>query len=313
MTATTAILPFATGSGSNIDTDAQFTTFLATLSGSGNGYPIGAVPTAAQLNKLLRQSSFIAAGVANWMVSVGISVPDDGNLSALVSNIALALTNYLDHYLVISSNTTLLATQTRSTIDLRAGIVTLPTPTAGLHYKFYNPSAGSGSIKSSSTALIYYPDGGSVAAGVAIGLDADATLDLYADGYNWFITNMTGEAIVRLSALPNAAARNDQLYGKGMSNANYTSSGRVYGTVYPNSTVSPKFVAVTVGDMAGGDVTLQADAGAGYIVLDKTTDYGTGGSTQKLSGFIPAGANYKVVLSAGAGSPALVNWVEYGL
>ena len=91
MTATTEILPFANSVGANVigqNTYAALTELLA------NGFSTG-VAQSNQLNKVWRQSSFMAAGLANFCVSQGVSVPDDGDLSGLVTEITNALTNLI--------------------------------------------------------------------------------------------------------------------------------------------------------------------------------------------------------------------------
>ncbi len=91
MTATTDILAFAEGAGANVLTQAQYAALTTLLA---DGFTTG-ILTSAQLNKVLRQSSFMAAGFANWIVSQGISVPDDGNMANLVTEIGQALKVYL--------------------------------------------------------------------------------------------------------------------------------------------------------------------------------------------------------------------------
>lgn len=93
----TDILPFATGgvagsSGSpNVLSQSDYLTFLATL--TGDSWAVGQIPSAQQLNKILRQPSFVAAGLSSWLVSQGISVPDDGNLLNFISEFNGALIN----------------------------------------------------------------------------------------------------------------------------------------------------------------------------------------------------------------------------
>lgn len=91
MTATTQILPWAPSSSANVESQTDYA-----ADGSLNtGYPFDSILPSATLNKTLRQSTFIAAGLANWMVQQGISVPDDGNLPAWVSNYSAALSTYI--------------------------------------------------------------------------------------------------------------------------------------------------------------------------------------------------------------------------
>ncbi len=91
MTASTDILPFAEAVGANVLTQAQYAALASLLA---DGFTTGILPS-NQLNKVLRQSSFMAAGLANWMVARGISVPDDGNLANLVAEISQALAVFL--------------------------------------------------------------------------------------------------------------------------------------------------------------------------------------------------------------------------
>lgn len=88
--ATTEILPFATGGSANVESQAAY----AADSTTTNGFAAG-IAISQKLNKVWRQSSFMASGFANWMVSQSVSVPDDGNLSALASNIGTALSTLI--------------------------------------------------------------------------------------------------------------------------------------------------------------------------------------------------------------------------
>jgi len=89
--ATTQILPWAPSGSANIESQASY----AVDTSLNTGYPYDAILPSATLNKTLRQSTFMAAGLANWMVVQGVSVPDDGDLSALVGNISTALTTFI--------------------------------------------------------------------------------------------------------------------------------------------------------------------------------------------------------------------------
>ena len=87
MTASTEILQFAGGGGANVLTQANYAALATILE---NGYPAGILDSNL-LNKTLRQSNFMAVGLAGFLVSKGISVPDDGNIAALAANIAAAI------------------------------------------------------------------------------------------------------------------------------------------------------------------------------------------------------------------------------
>ena len=88
MTATTDIKPFASGGGANL---TALATYLANTTLLSNGFSTGADPTAQDFNRIIRQASFMSAGLAALCVSQGVSVPDDGNLTNLVNELKAAL------------------------------------------------------------------------------------------------------------------------------------------------------------------------------------------------------------------------------
>lgn len=88
--ATTDILAYATASGANVLAQAAYAT-QATL---GSGMSAGIVPS-NYFNKILRQSSFVAAGLAKFCVNQSVNVPDDGNLAALATEIQTAITTLI--------------------------------------------------------------------------------------------------------------------------------------------------------------------------------------------------------------------------
>jgi len=101
MTATTDILPFATGGGANVISQATYAGLTSLLA---NGFSAG-IAQSDQLNKVWRQSAFIAAGIANFCVAQNVSVPDDGNLTNLVTEIEDALSNFIATQVVLNSLT----------------------------------------------------------------------------------------------------------------------------------------------------------------------------------------------------------------
>lgn len=94
MTATTQILQFGSataGAGGNRLTPTAYAALTTLLA---DGFQAGTA-LSVQLNTVWAQSSFLAAGWANWMVGQGVSVPDDGNLTNLVTEITTALTAFV--------------------------------------------------------------------------------------------------------------------------------------------------------------------------------------------------------------------------
>ena len=87
MPASTDFLPFATGAGANVVSQAVY----AADSAVPNGFSSG-IASSAKFNKVFRQSSFVAAAVATWMANtLGINVADDGDLNGFVANLAAAV------------------------------------------------------------------------------------------------------------------------------------------------------------------------------------------------------------------------------
>lgn len=80
---TTEILQYAGGTGANVLSQPDYAALTSTLS---NGMSSGIVQSAL-FNKILRQASFMAAGLAKAMSDMGANVLDDGNLATLAANL----------------------------------------------------------------------------------------------------------------------------------------------------------------------------------------------------------------------------------
>ncbi len=79
----------AAAAGANVVTQAQY---LALTSLLADGLTSGIV-NSAQLNKILRQSSFVSAAMAQIIANTGVNAADDGNLATFVTNFLAALGN----------------------------------------------------------------------------------------------------------------------------------------------------------------------------------------------------------------------------
>ncbi len=89
MSGTTDFVPFATSASANVTTQATYVAETTTQTGYQSG-----VASSADCNKVWRQGTFIAAGVATFTANqLSINVADDGNLSNFVSNFTSALTS----------------------------------------------------------------------------------------------------------------------------------------------------------------------------------------------------------------------------
>ena len=80
-------LPFATGAGANVENQASYAADPSTAAGFAAG-----IAQSQKLNKVWRQSSFVAAGVAQFIMNqAGIDVLDDGDLTGFVTKLTEAL------------------------------------------------------------------------------------------------------------------------------------------------------------------------------------------------------------------------------
>jgi hypothetical protein len=87
MTATSEFLPFATATGANVESQADYATALTTAEGFSAG-----LASSAKFNKAMRQATFVAAALANWIsVEANVAVLDDGDLAGFTSKITAAL------------------------------------------------------------------------------------------------------------------------------------------------------------------------------------------------------------------------------
>ncbi|EBF0115265.1 hypothetical protein DBW29_22385, partial [Salmonella enterica subsp. enterica] len=82
--------PFATGKGANVTSQSDWEALPALLSGFTAGKA-----SSAQVNKALRQASFIAAALAQYTASKsGQDVLDDGDLSGFIAKMSAAFGNF---------------------------------------------------------------------------------------------------------------------------------------------------------------------------------------------------------------------------
>ena len=96
--ATNDFLPLATGGGANVVDQATFAALSSLLA---NGFQSG-VANSAQINKVLRQSSFVASSVAKIIADNNVNALDDGDvagfktklISAILSNIFSVANNW---------------------------------------------------------------------------------------------------------------------------------------------------------------------------------------------------------------------------
>ncbi|MHB9327412.1 gp53-like domain-containing protein [Phytobacter ursingii] len=79
--------PFATGASANVITQAEYEALTALLTGFQAGKA-----SSAQINKAIRQATFVAAALAQYITNkTGQDVPDNGDITAFINKLAAAL------------------------------------------------------------------------------------------------------------------------------------------------------------------------------------------------------------------------------
>ncbi|SLJ96014.1 hypothetical protein SAMN03159434_102472 [Enterobacter sp. NFR05] len=79
--------PFATGVSANVITQAEYEALTALLTGFQAGKA-----SSAQINKAIRQATFVAAALAQYITNkTGQDVPDNGDIAAFITKMAAAL------------------------------------------------------------------------------------------------------------------------------------------------------------------------------------------------------------------------------
>lgn len=87
---TNDFLPWATGGSANVLSQSAYAALAPTI--IANGFAGGLAAVSNQFNKALRQPSFVAAAVAQFIANtLGVDVHDDGNLTAFATNLSSAV------------------------------------------------------------------------------------------------------------------------------------------------------------------------------------------------------------------------------
>lgn len=79
-------LPFATASGANVLTPADYAALAALAQGFQSG-----IAKSQYVNTPLRQATFVAAAIAQIIANSGVNANDDGNVSTFVTNFLAAV------------------------------------------------------------------------------------------------------------------------------------------------------------------------------------------------------------------------------
>lgn len=130
MTIENDFLPFATANGANVLTQAQY----AALAALATGYQSG-VANSAQLNKTWRQSSIMAAVLAQFIVnSTGQPAIDDGTTATLLANLAAAVSANSEALIGSARNLSMYVATASATATLTADEIIVGSALGGLKY-----------------------------------------------------------------------------------------------------------------------------------------------------------------------------------
>ncbi|USE78824.1 hypothetical protein NDR89_19490 [Cupriavidus gilardii] len=132
--ATNDFLPFATGSGANVLSQAEWAALTQRLSGFQSG-----VAKSDQLNKAWRQSSIMAAVIAGFIADItGQDVIDDGTTATILANLKSAVSAQSVGVVGAVRNARMVVSSTSSSATYQADEVIVQTALSGQTYRLTN-------------------------------------------------------------------------------------------------------------------------------------------------------------------------------
>lgn len=178
--ASTDILPFATGGSANVETQAAYAADPTT----GTGFVAGTAAS-VKLNKVWRQSSFIAAGIANMLVNRGITVADDGNLTALIAEIEAGMNAFLDKSVAGGADVTL-----SPTLEANYPIINFTGILTGNINVIFPQRPGSWIIKNSTTGAFTLTL--KMTTGATIAVQQGTSVEVFSNGIDMQLSSTSG-------------------------------------------------------------------------------------------------------------------------
>lgn len=124
-------LPFAVGGSANVLTQAQYAALTSLLQ---NGFQSG-IANSQQLNKVWRQSSIMAAVLAQFIVNTtGQTAIDDGTTATLLANLTAAVSANSEALIGSARNLTMSVTAASASATLTADEIIVGSALGGLKY-----------------------------------------------------------------------------------------------------------------------------------------------------------------------------------
>lgn len=139
MAGSTEFLPFATGGSANVEDQATWAADAAVTNGFSSG-----IASSAKFNKALRQGTFFAAAISQWIADhLSTTVHDDGSVPTLEGQFESALASFVSPF-VSQGSSPITAITTNGTGD-----ITSPSWAGHLYVKGIAGAGGGGSGTSS--------------------------------------------------------------------------------------------------------------------------------------------------------------------
>lgn len=304
-------LAFAAQSGANVISQDDYQALAALMTGFSAG-----TAKSAEVNKVLRQSTIMAAVLGQFIALVGKSdVIDDGNITPVLNGLLAGMSNLVRSVGVASSGSTVITGSTALTTTISGGLVvgnstsayvaTLPsaaTLAIGARVRLENRNAGMMTVTRASTDT--FDLAGTLVTSIALG--AGDTLELETNQINgWYVVGgtpliSTGASFISRTSGVVGASRNASM--------NIATAG-VAGTFTADELIvetalgGARFCLANVSDTF--NLTTDMDTGSppasGYVALYKLFNPTTGASVRRI---VNATAITAPEIYAGATPPA---------
>lgn len=271
--ATNEFKPFATGSGANVTPQNEWETLPALLTGFSSGKA-----SSAQVNKAIRQASFIASALAQFVSdNANLNVLDDGDIAGFTSKLKSAFAKqYLsrtDPFSDIKADGTVPAAKINlglGSFNSDGSITTVSAPSGGVFF-YVAPSGNWGVQDSLGNALPLTIQGGGTGANTITG--ARVNLGIAQFGISGSVTAMSSPDSSRSVVIDNAGTWGAQTstgtviplsIARGGTGATSASGAR---TALGLGTAATKDVGTSTGQIPDMSAFPYSAAAKGYVKL----------------------------------------------
>lgn len=265
--------PFATGKGANVTSQSDWEALPALLSGFTAGKA-----SSAQVNKALRQASFIAAALAQYTASKsGQDVLDDGDLSGFIAKMSAA---FGKDFQTLDATLTALA-------GLATGADKLP-------YFTGNDKAGQTDLTSVGRDIIGKASIADILTYLSLGETVNLAKNAVPATRRVNSKPLTGDITLRASDVGAMPANADlPLLGVGQRYIDLSSAGMLTNVYYTNTGTKPILVIITPNNQNGVERSVVVDD----VEIFKIIATSNGDQPYPISFVVPVGSKYKFITS----------------